>query len=85
MSRVEEKALKDKALLLIEFMASDDFVARLEANPPEDETVRVLMSKLDRIYTYAHVAQNPRCIGAHNDWIKSLAKDYRRLHQAGVL
>ena len=77
--------LKDKALLVIEAITSDMTMVDLELHPPEDKTIRTLVAKLSAIYRYAHIARNPSCIDAHDDWVEELKKDYKDLHKIGEI
>ena len=75
--------LKDKALLVIEAITSDVTMMDLELHPLEDKIIRTLMAKLSAIYRYAHIARNPSCIDAHDDWVEGLKKTYKFLRKVG--
>lgn len=76
--------LKDKALLVIEAIASDDELEGLALRPPEDKVALGLFKRLEDIYRYSHIAQNPSCIASHDDWVKDLKRIYTRWHKAGI-
>ena len=77
--------LKDKALLVMEAITSDVTMMDLELHPPEDKTIRTLTAKLSSIYRYAHIARNPSCIDAHDDWVEELKETYKFLHKVGEI
>ena len=76
--------LKDKALMVIEAIASDDTMEGLCMRPPEDKVALELFNKLSAIYCHAHIARNPSCIASHDDWVKDTKNTYARFHKAGI-
>ena len=75
--------LKDKALLVIEAIVSEDIPFDLEFDIAVDRETDPKLIAISRIfssiYRYAHVARNPSCIKAHGDWVKDLNKAYKAL------
>ena len=83
MSKIE-RSFQEKALLVIEAIASDDSIEQLSIHPPEDKICLELLHKLEAIYRHTHVARNPSCIKSHKAWVEELEKTYQYMHKHGV-
>ncbi len=81
--------MKDKALAMIELLSSEGEAFDLEFQVLHKRINDPRLLKLNRvltdIYKYAHVAQNPSCIGVHSEWVKELNETYDELKKKGVL
>jgi len=86
----EEKTLKDKALEVIEWLVSDDFMEDAEYKlyskvEFSQEDARFMAKKLLSIYRYAHSVQPHTCYVSHENWRKELIDAYEEMkHHANL-
>ena len=88
MSEVAKKrrTLTEKALLVIEALASDDFCVELEMGRkimPKDK--EIINKKFTDIYRFAHAVQGGVCYHVHDDYRRELVNTYRRMQRAKVI
>lgn len=84
--------IKDKALVVIETLVSDDLCEEIEMRQLQSplvltqEETDIVCAKIATIYRLAHSVQETySCYESHDDWRKELEKTYKVMRRNKVL
>lgn len=75
------RTLKEKALIVIEALVSDDFCEDYTYRNPNNLVAKKLVS----IYKFAHIGLGECDPYGHQDWKKDLEKEYRYLRRHNII
>ena len=79
--KTPRRTLKEKALVVIEALASDDFCEDYSYKNPKSFITRKFLS----IYKFAHVGLGECDPFGHEDWKRELEREYRYLKRHNII